>query len=231
MFIQEVKMKHVWWLALILGCGSQEEAISEMVKVHIQTPVAVVAEAETVPVLDYLIAPPFPEEGTWTARWEQCLFDKQDVRQFFPPRLAMVEISPDMIRISGHGVVPLVDYVSSSEHRRGQLLIPLLEAAEAMAEDAKKAGYSGGCWPAFRGKILIAHAPGVQFSILREVMYTLGQAQFSDFGFVVAVGDPEAAQSVKIAPVNVYSKVSIIESGLPSIGPPMMGPPGSFPPK
>jgi hypothetical protein len=62
-------------------------------------------------------------------------------------------------------------------------------------------------------------------------MYTVGQAQFSEFGFVVAVGDPEAAQSVKIAPVNVYSKVSIIESGLQPIGLPMMGPPGSFPSK
>jgi len=217
-----------WWLAcagLVLSCGSQEQAISEMVQVHIQTPVPVVAQAQQRALVDFMIPPRMLPDGASTARWDQCLYDQEDVRRYFPPRLAVVEIAPDMIRISGHPVVALEQYSPFSEDLRGQLLLPLFESASAMADDAKSAGLMGGCWPAFGGQVLIAHHPDAPFSIQRMVMYTLGQAQFADFSFLVSVAEPGSGTAVQHPPINAHSVVSVRSSTLPAIGPPrMIGP-------
>jgi len=215
-------MRLVWMgvLGVLFSCGTQEEAISEMVQIHIETLVPVVDQAQQREMVDFMIPPTMLPDGATTARWEQCLYDKEDVRRFFPPRLAMVEISPDMIRISGHPLMALDEYSASKLEIRGQLLTPLYDAASAMAEDAKRAGAYRGCWPDFEGRVLIAHHPEIPFSILRKVMYTLGQAQFSEFFWLVTVDEQGAPQAVKHPPVNAHSVVSVRPSTLPAIGHP-----------
>jgi hypothetical protein len=217
-----------WWFAcagLVLSCGTQEQAISEMVQVHIQTPVPVVAQAQQRAMVDFMIPPRMLPQGATTARWEQCLYDKEDVRRYFPPRLAVVEIAPDMIRISGHRVVALDEYSPLPADQRGLLLLPLFEAASAMADDAKSAGAMGGCWPDFGGQVLIAQHPDAPFSIQRSVMYTLAQAQFGDISFLVSVAESGAGAAAQHPPINAHSIVSVRSSTLPAIGPlEMIGP-------
>ena len=71
----------------------------------------------------------------------------------------------------------------------GQLIIPLHKALEDKSEVAKKLAekisQGGVDEHGFKGRLLIQCDKKLPFSILREVMYTAGQAQFSEFKFVV----------------------------------------------
>ena len=72
------------------------------------------------------------------------------------------------------------------DEKRGQLINTLHEALLDKAESAKNLGtQSGSDEHAFKGRLLIQCDKKLPFSILREVMYTAGQAQFSEFKFVV----------------------------------------------
>ena len=215
-------MRHLWLCGLLFigACGIQEDAISQMVQIPITTAVPVVKTAQARKMLDFMIPPKMLPQGTTTARWDQCLIDKEDVRAYFPPRMALVEITPEMIRLSGQPLIGLEDYSPAKEAVRGQLLVPLFDAASQMAHDAKRAGSTEGCWPHFEGRVLIAHHPDVPFSVLRKVMYTLGQAQFSDFYWLVVVGTEGSASAAAYPPVNAHSIVTVRPSTLPAIGAP-----------
>jgi len=75
------------------------------------------------------------------------------------------------------------------DEKRGQAILPLLEVLEVKADSAKNDGErlaaSGTDQHAFKGRLLIQCDKKLPFSVLREVMYTAGQAQFSEFKFVV----------------------------------------------
>ncbi len=75
------------------------------------------------------------------------------------------------------------------DEKRGQAILPLLEVLEVKADSAKNDGErlagTGSEEFAFKGRLLIQCDKKLPFSVLREVMYTAGQAQFSEFKFVV----------------------------------------------
>jgi biopolymer transport protein ExbD len=72
------------------------------------------------------------------------------------------------------------------DEKRGQLINHLHEVLLDKAESAKNLGsQSGSEEHSFKGRLLIQCHKTLPFSVLREVMYTAGQAQFSEFRFVV----------------------------------------------
>ena len=72
------------------------------------------------------------------------------------------------------------------DEKRGQLINLLHEVLLDKAESAKQLGsQSGSDQHSFKGRLLIQCHKTLPFSVLREVMYTAGQAQFSEFRFVV----------------------------------------------
>lgn len=73
-----------------------------------------------------------------------------------------------------------------AEEKKGQMITRLFDTLQAKAENAKSiAEASGRADMAFEGEILIQCDKTLPFAVLREVMYTAGQAQFSKFRFVV----------------------------------------------
>jgi len=97
----------------------------------------------------------------------------------------LVWISPDALHFNGLRVLDLDEYAIPQEARKGQLISPLYEVALAAAEDRKQLGEMWGGERQFRGQVTIV-APGeAAFGSVRAVMYTLGQAQFSEFSFVL----------------------------------------------
>lgn len=79
---------------------------------------------------------------------------------------------------------------SNGKVKTGQLIIPLHDELENKSEKAKELGEKikaakGEDEHGFKGRLLIQCDKKLPFSILREVMYTAGQAQFSEFKFVV----------------------------------------------
>ena len=62
----------------------------------------------------------------------------------------------------------------------------LLDELSKKADTAKNIGQqSGSDEHAFKGRLLIQCDKKLPFEVLRQVMYTAGQAQFSEFKFVV----------------------------------------------
>ena len=72
------------------------------------------------------------------------------------------------------------------EEKRGQLIASLFERLERKATDSKAMGEStGNDEHDFKGRVLLQCDKKLPFSVIREVMYTAGQAQFGEFKFVV----------------------------------------------
>lgn len=72
------------------------------------------------------------------------------------------------------------------DEKKGQLVTRLYDRLLEKAEDAKQlAEMTGSTDHEFKGRILLQCDKGLPFSVIREVMYTAGQAQFSEFRFVV----------------------------------------------
>lgn len=72
------------------------------------------------------------------------------------------------------------------DEKRGQVVTKLYDRLLEKAEAAKTlAEQSGTEDHAFKGRILIQCDKELPFGVLREVMYTAGQAQFGEFKFVV----------------------------------------------
>jgi len=76
--------------------------------------------------------------------------------------------------------------VVPEDEKRGQVITKLYDRLLEKAEAAKTlAEQSGSEDHAFKGRILIQCDKELPFGVLREVMYTAGQAQFGEFKFVV----------------------------------------------
>ena len=72
------------------------------------------------------------------------------------------------------------------DQKNGQLIDALLDELSKKADTAKNIGaQSGSSEHEFKGRLLIQCDKTLPFEILRQVMYTAGQAQFSEFKFVV----------------------------------------------
>lgn len=114
-----------------------------------------------------------------------------------PPKLAVnVIIKKNGILVDGVPTVVLTmaqheetgeDYIDIREEDvKGQLVSPLYDRLVDKAEQAKSLGerMGGGDFD-FKGEILLQVDKEMPFSVVRRVMYTAGQAQFSNFRFVV----------------------------------------------
>ena len=72
------------------------------------------------------------------------------------------------------------------DEKKGQMITRLYDRLLEKAEDAKQMGeISQSEEHQFKGQILLQCDKTLPFSVVREVMYTAGQAQFAEFRFVV----------------------------------------------
>ena len=80
----------------------------------------------------------------------------------------------------------MVSHVADAD-KKGQLIDELYNRLLEAAEQAKENGeLFGGIEDAqFKGQIMLQCDQNLPFSLIREVMYTAGQAQFGEFKFVV----------------------------------------------
>lgn len=114
------------------------------------------------------------------------------------PKLAVnVVVTKTMIIVDGVQLLNLVTVADESnpggsitavseEEKKGQMITRLFDRLQEKAAAAKSLGEASGREDlAFKGQILIQCDKTLPFSVLREVMYTAGQAQFSEFKFVV----------------------------------------------
>jgi len=83
----------------------------------------------------------------------------------------------------------MVSFVPDSD-KKGQLIDELYNRLLEAAEQAKEIGvtFSGIEDAQFKGQIMLQCDHSLPFSLIREVMYTAGQAQFGEFKFVVIQG-------------------------------------------
>jgi len=115
-----------------------------------------------------------------------------------PPKLAVnLVIAKNQIVVDGVSVLDLTEVPDEEnpgqsmvavpeDEERGQVITKLYDRLLEKAEAAKTlAEQSGSEEHAFKGQILIQCDKELPFSVLREVMYTAGQAQFGEFKFVV----------------------------------------------
>lgn len=116
------------------------------------------------------------------------------------PKLAVnVVIAQNQILVDGEAILQIVEEVDPTTGRptfkipdaakRGAKVIDLFEKLEAKAEAAKRIGERAGSEDFdFKGQVLLQVDKQLPFSVIREVMYTAGQAQFGEFRFVVIKG-------------------------------------------
>ncbi len=75
------------------------------------------------------------------------------------------------------------------DEKRGQLISKLYDVLLEKAETAKDLGVRTGNQEfEFKGEVLLQCDKRLPFSVIREVMFTAGQAQFGNFRFVVIKG-------------------------------------------
>ncbi|TVQ92815.1 MAG: hypothetical protein EA397_06595 [Deltaproteobacteria bacterium] len=104
-------------------------------------------------------------------------------------------VSQSRILVDGEHVVNLQEYVDDEgrttfevpeDEKKGQLISELFNNLDRKAQDLKQIHDSTGLTEAeFKGQILLQCDRNLPFSLIREVMYTAGQAQFGEFKFVV----------------------------------------------
>lgn len=79
-----------------------------------------------------------------------------------------------------------VTFQVAESEKKGQLITELYDMLLDKAEEQKEIAASTGLAEAeFKGEILLQCDRELPFSLIREVMYTAGQAQFGSFRFVV----------------------------------------------
>ena len=116
-----------------------------------------------------------------------------------PPKLAVnVVVSRKDIVVDGAWVLdlePKADPETGQEflaipddEKRGQLVSTLYDVLLEKAETAKDLGARTGGAFDFKGEILLQCDRRLPFSVIREVMFTSGQAQFGNFRFIVIQG-------------------------------------------
>lgn len=116
------------------------------------------------------------------------------------PKIAVnVVVAQNQILVDGEPVVNVVEELDPATGRnvfkvpdaakRGPRIIDLFEKLEAKAEQAKRIGERAGAAEFdFQGQVLLQVDKELPFSLVRDVMYTAGQAQFGEFRFVVIKG-------------------------------------------
>jgi len=116
------------------------------------------------------------------------------------PKLAVnLVVSRKDIVVDGEWVLDLeqtVDEATGSptlavpdDEKRGQLIAKLYDLMLSKAETAKDLGAKTGSEDFdFKGEVLLQVDKRMPFSVVREVMFTAGQAQFGNFRFVVIKG-------------------------------------------
>lgn len=117
-----------------------------------------------------------------------------------PPKLAVnLVVTRSSIIVDGKRIVP-VETVADEETgeptlrvppdaKKGQMISDLYDTLVDKAETAKTQGSQANNDDlGFKGQILLQCDRTLPFSIIREVMYTAGQAQFGEFRFVVIKG-------------------------------------------
>ena len=117
-----------------------------------------------------------------------------------PPKLAVnVVVSKKDILVDGVPVIRLERTVDPQtgaetvqvpdEEKKGQMISRLYDRLLEKAETAKDLGARATREDlGFQGQILLQCDRRLPFSVVREVMYTAGQAQFGEFRFVVISG-------------------------------------------
>ena len=77
-------------------------------------------------------------------------------------------------------------YQVADSEKKGQLITELYDELLDKAEEQKEIALNTGLEEAqFKGQILLQCDRKLPFNLIREVMYTAGQAQFGEFKFVV----------------------------------------------
>lgn len=104
-------------------------------------------------------------------------------------RVALVELDRGEIRFGGETIAPLDAFEVPSELERGMVVRPLFDALKEAADDAKSLAQRGPS-ATFTGRLLLAVHPDAPFEVIRQLMYTCGQAQFAEFRFLVADEHP-----------------------------------------
>ena len=105
------------------------------------------------------------------------------------PEVAVnVVVSKRTISVDGVKVIDVSDGMEiAEEYKRGTMITPLYDTLQEKADEAKAVAARNPSHP-FKGRLLLQCDKDVPFSLLREVMYTAGQAQFGEFKFVVYKG-------------------------------------------
>ena len=105
-----------------------------------------------------------------------------------PPELAVnTVITKSGILVDGVTIVDVAGGSVGDEYKRGTLISPLFDILKEKADEAKAIAESRQT-VSFTGRLLLQCDRDIPFSLLREVMYTAGQAQFAEFKFVVYKG-------------------------------------------
>jgi biopolymer transport protein ExbD len=117
------------------------------------------------------------------------------------PELAVnLVVTKSMVVVDGMEVLRLTEEADEEnpgdmviavpgDEKKGQLITRLYDRLLEKAEDAKQlAEMTASEDHEFKGRILLQCDKELPFSVIREVMYTAGQAQFSEFRFVVYQG-------------------------------------------
>lgn len=151
-------------------------------------------------------------------------YDGGDISGDASLSLALVEVRGDGVTVWGHRAMELQDGKPADDQRRGLLLSPLYDALVTSADDMK-AWSARGCAPwalegegrEFQGRLLLAVEPDVPMETVTSVVYTAGQAQFSQVAFWVE--DSEAADAKTGRPIvgqgaDPWPLVTLDESGL-----------------
>jgi len=180
---------------LLAGCGPKETPLP------VRASLPVVAHAWSVAMADLVWARPGPARPT-SSRFElrddllEELRDPEEKRlRHLAERLeqgllgyAALEVTPDEISVGGQTVLYLSRGLVSEEYRRGSLISPLYDTLKDAADEEKALAQVTGA--RFEGRLLLLIDGKAPWPTVLQVLYTAGQAQFSDF--LVGVHDPGA---------------------------------------
>ncbi len=115
-----------------------------------------------------------------------------------PPKLAVnVIVSKREVLVDGEPVLQLEEVMDESGRpsvqipdsaKRGSKIIDLYDKLLSKAESSKRLGERVGDEFDFKGQVLLQCDRTLPFKVIREIMFTAGQAQFGEFKFVVIKG-------------------------------------------
>jgi biopolymer transport protein ExbD len=89
------------------------------------------------------------------------------------------------ITVDGEEVVQVSGGAVDAGQKKGQLISPLFDRLDELAKKEKDRHDDNENFAPFEGRILLQVDKKIPFSLVREVMFTAGQAKFSEFKFVV----------------------------------------------